>query len=260
MTTAIIGHTGFVGSNLIRQKKFDYFFNTQNIEAIQGQRFELVVCAGMPGAKWLANKEPDKDKYNLERVINCLKQISAEKIVLISTVDVYHNPVGVDEKTEINLLNLHPYGKHRRQLEIFIQDNFASLIVRLPGLFGEGLKKNVIYDFLHNNLVDKIHCGSIFQFYYLEDLWGDLEIALANNLNVVNFATEPLKVSELTKEVFDMEFTNKPDINVPRYDMRTLHDQKWTGSQLGYIYSKHQIIKKMRKFIEFYKIADKIRP
>ena len=44
----------------------------------------------------------------------------------------------------------------------------GALIVRLPGLFGAGLKKNLIYDFVHDNRLDLIHPDGQFQFYDLE--------------------------------------------------------------------------------------------
>lgn len=102
--------------------------------------------------------------------------LAAKKVVLISTVDVYLQPVEADEDTSIIRESLQPYGKHRLELETFIEDRFDALVVRLPGLFGKGIKKNIVYDFLHNNLVDKIHKNSVFQFYNLEHLWQDIQV------------------------------------------------------------------------------------
>ncbi len=50
--------------------------------------------------------------------------------------------------------------------------------MRLPGLYGPGLKKNVIFDFLHDNDVHKIDSRGVFQFYDTTRLWRDLEIAV----------------------------------------------------------------------------------
>ena len=35
--SALIGYTGFVGSNLLRQRAFDATFNSKNIEQISGR-------------------------------------------------------------------------------------------------------------------------------------------------------------------------------------------------------------------------------
>lgn len=153
MNSAIIGYTGFVGSNLVRQVDFNSLYNSKNIESIIGKKFDLLVCSGAPAVKWLANKEPEKDLENIKRLTKCLGKVAAKKVILISTVDVYPLPVEVDEDTEIDLEVLHPYGKHRLELERFVEARFDSLIVRLPGLFGDGLKKNIIYDLLHDTLI-----------------------------------------------------------------------------------------------------------
>jgi hypothetical protein len=47
---ALIGHSGFVGTNLHRQRPFDYLYNSKNIGDICGRSFELIVCAGIPAA------------------------------------------------------------------------------------------------------------------------------------------------------------------------------------------------------------------
>ena len=57
-------------------------------------------------------------------------------------MDVFSNPINVDEDSNIDLINNNAYGKNRRILEQFVIENFEKkLIVRLPGLVGEGLKK-----------------------------------------------------------------------------------------------------------------------
>ena len=68
MADALIGYTGFVGSNLLRQRAFDATYNSKNIGDIAGREFELLVCAGAPAAKWLANSKPDEDAANLDRL------------------------------------------------------------------------------------------------------------------------------------------------------------------------------------------------
>jgi nucleoside-diphosphate-sugar epimerase len=133
---AIIGHTGFVGSNLIHQNRFDDFYNSKNIAEIADKTFDILVCSGAPATKWIANQKPDKDRKNIKYLIDCLHKVRAKRVILISTVDIYISPVKVTETTPITLEGLHPYGKNRRELELFIENNFESLIVRLPGLFG----------------------------------------------------------------------------------------------------------------------------
>src|SRR5262249_16888195 len=146
----------------------------------------------MPAAKWLANREPERDRAVLDRLLADLAQVQARRVVLISTVDVYPRSVDVDETTPIDVVDHHAYGKHRRVLEEAGAARFpGAMVVRLPALFGPGLKKNAVYDLLHDNDVHKIPSAGEFQFYNLERLWGDLQTALQAGLTLVNFATAP---------------------------------------------------------------------
>ena len=52
MTDALIGYTGFVGSNLEATHEFGAKFNSRNITEIEGQSFGHLVCAGAPAKKW----------------------------------------------------------------------------------------------------------------------------------------------------------------------------------------------------------------
>ncbi|MFM0827344.1 pyridine nucleotide transhydrogenase, partial [Klebsiella oxytoca] len=81
-----------------------------NIEDIKGSKFDLVVCAGAPAQKWLANKEPLRDAEIIGNLISCLNEIDCEMFILISTVDVFKEPIKVDEDTQIETQNLHAYG------------------------------------------------------------------------------------------------------------------------------------------------------
>ena len=62
---ALIGFSGFVGSSLIRQIKFDFFYRKSNINTIQGKKFDVTICAGAPAQKWIANKNPNEDLKNI---------------------------------------------------------------------------------------------------------------------------------------------------------------------------------------------------
>ena len=145
----LVGYTGFVGSNLLENISFDLCFNSKNISDSFGLNPDLLVYSGIRAEKFLANKEPEKDFQIIEEAIENIKKINPKQIVLISTVDVYPNPIAVDENTEINLDVVQPYGKNRLYLENWVASNFEDyLIVRLPGLFGKNIKKNFIFDLI----------------------------------------------------------------------------------------------------------------
>jgi nucleoside-diphosphate-sugar epimerase len=249
LPSALIGHTGLVGSNLARQHPFDAFYNSKNIEEIAGRKFDLLIISGMPAAMWIANNNPDADRACLERLGGCLKQVKADRAVVISTIAVYPSPVGVDEESPIDSAAQTPYGRHRLMLEWLARDQFPrSLTVRLPGLFGPGLKKNAIYDLLHNNEVEKINASSLYQFYNLERLWADLSTALASGLEVCNFSTAPVSMQEVAQKAFDRDFANNPATAPARFDVRSRHAALFGGKD-GYLYSRAQVLAELRVFV-----------
>lgn len=146
----LVGYTGFVGSNLYEKGQFDAVFNSQNIEEAYGTNPGLLIYAGLRAEKYLANQAPEKDMELILQAEENIRRIAPEKLVLISTIDVFENPQDVDETTRIKTENLHPYGYNRYQLECWVREHFPeALIVRLPGLFGKNIKKNFIYDFIN---------------------------------------------------------------------------------------------------------------
>lgn len=144
---ALVGYTGFVGSNIYAAGTFDAVYNSKNIEEAYGTNPDLLIYAGLRAEKYLANNSPEKDMELIFQAEKNIANINPKKLVLISTIDVYKVPKNVDENTGIVTENLHTYGYNRYQLEYWVRGNFPdALIIRLPGLFGINLKKNFIYD------------------------------------------------------------------------------------------------------------------
>lgn len=149
MKKALVGYTGFVGSNICENEVFDGLYHSKNIEQAYGTKPDLLVYAGLRAEKYLANHEPDKDLELIRQAEENIVKIDPEKLVLISTVDVLKKPAGADENAKINTEDLNAYGANRYVLEQFVRENYPeALIVRLPGLFGKNIKKNFIYDYM----------------------------------------------------------------------------------------------------------------
>jgi hypothetical protein len=181
MVSALIGHTGFVGSNLARQMHFDEFYNSKNIEEIRGRSFDLVVCAGAPGAKWYANAHPREDYDSIAQLVSALRNAEIRTLILISTIDA--------------IIAKDAYGENRRFLEIV---NLHRGIVRLPALFGLGLKKNALYDLMRGKRLDEIAPNATYQWYPLRRLAVDI-----NRVNgEVNFTSDPIAMSEIRDRFF----------------------------------------------------------
>ncbi len=150
MQRALVGYTGFVGSNICAKAAFDGLYNTKNIEEAYGTEPDLLIYAGLRAEKYLANTAPEKDMALIEEAEENIRRIRPRRLVLISTIDVFKDPAGADEDTEIVTEGLHPYGYNRYRLEEWVRADYPdALIIRLPGLFGQNIKKNFIYDYIH---------------------------------------------------------------------------------------------------------------
>ena len=206
MKKIIVGYSGFVGSNIALNCRFDGYYNSSNIEDAYGTNPDLLVYSGVPAQKFMANKFPEKDAEIINDAINNIKKINPKKVVLISTIDVYNKPVNVTEEATINELENEPYGRNRHILEKFIINNFDDyLIVRLPALYGKNLKKNFIYDLIHiipsmlkeekfvelcikNDLIKDYYINQNNGFYKLININKDEENILKDYFNTIGFS------------------------------------------------------------------------
>lgn len=250
MSSALIGHSGFVGSTLLRQARFDALFRSTNIGEIAGRSFDLIVCAGAPAQKWIANRDPAGDRACIEGLIARLASVGCGSFVLISTVDVFSSPLGVDEHAGVDEAGLQPYGLHRRMLEQFVQRRFADhLVVRLPGLVGPGLRKNVIFDLLNHNNLDAIDSRGVFQFYPMVNLWYDLQVALDHRLKLLHLTAAPVSVESVAEQGFGRSFDHPRGDRPASYDMRSVHAELFGGSG-HYQYSARESLQAIRAYAQ----------
>lgn len=250
MTNLIIGHRGFVGSNLSRLMPYCLGAGRAEISALAGTEFTNIYCAAPQAKKWWANQNPEEDKQEVANLIETCRQIACTgHFVLFSTVDIYDPPT---DKTEHDKpgVGMHPYGAHRFYLEQSILEHFGphAMVIRLPALVGRGLKKNVIYDLINNNNIEQINANSSFQWFNLAYLKDVLNVAIDAGACVLNVACEPLSTADLVNTWFPSDLTrlnwNGPPIC---YDIRTAYGQPGKT----YLYSKEEVIEMhLRPFIE----------
>ncbi|MGE8415568.1 MAG: NAD-dependent epimerase/dehydratase family protein [Pseudomonas sp.] len=250
MANSLIGFSGYVGSTLLKQQRFTALYRSTNIGEIDHQVFDTVVCAGAPAQKWIANREPQADLEKIQALIAHLKTVQCKTFILISTVDVFKNPQGVDEDTPVDESGLHPYGLHRRLLESFVESHFPNyLIIRLPGLVGPGLRKNVIFDFLNDNNLQAVESRGVFQFYPMVNLWHDTQIALDAGLRLVHFTAQPVSVEAISQYGFGKPFINELANPVASYDFQTKHAEVF-GVSGRYQYSARETILAVRAYAQ----------
>jgi len=239
MPTALIGHGGFIGANLAAQAHFDEKVDARGVESIRGKSFRLLVCAPDPAA----------DREELQRLAASLREVKAEKLLLVSTVDVYPRPEAVDEDSPIDLsATATPRGRHLRELELSCAEHFSATVLRLPLLFGPGLERNLLLDLLSDREVENIHPDGVFQYYAVAHLWRDANIALERGLPLLNLAAEPIPTRELALRCFGRELTAYPASAPAVSDVRSKHAPLWGGER--YLYSKERVLQEIADFVE----------
>jgi hypothetical protein len=195
-------------------------------------------------------------------------------------------------------------------LEVFVEETFEnSLVVRLPALFGRGLRKNFIFDLLNpiptmlteakleglklvldRRLFDllsglyapdpatgmlKLQRASLdadparaaldeaaivhgfaatqfhnpettYQYYNMDRLWSDIDMALQAELSHIHLVSEPLKVASIHRRLTgrDMPASNARQ---HREDMRTRHADLW-GRQGPYLEDADLVLDQLAAF------------
>lgn len=247
---ALIGHTGFVGGNLLRQHRFEACFNSANIQSIAGRAFGTLVFSGAQAKKWWANQNPEADRAGIQRALDAMRGVTARQVVLISTIDVVPQVPGADEDFDCTAQPTHPYGEHRLWLEQELRARHPGMLtVRLPGLFGPGLRKNILYDLLHGNEVHKIDPAARFQFYDLAALWADIGRALLAGLELVHLVPAPVRTAEIIARFFPGAAVGTPPAaGSPAYDYRTRHAAIFGGTG-GYIHDEAEVLRRLAAFV-----------
>lgn len=249
--SALIGHTGFIGSNLKNDYLFSDYYNSKNIQYIENKEYDWVISCANSSTRWKVNQDPETDLNNILEFIEHIKKSKIKKFVLISTIDVYDNPINVYEDSDTGIPMQNSYGKNRLFLENFVINHFKDyLIIRLPIVYGPNFKKNIIYDALNNHELHKINVDAQIQVYNVKNLMKDIRLALNRNIKVLNMATFPLKVKEIYKNVFDLELDN-PSCKEFKYDMKTRHAQLF-GKKIAYTYNKYEILNDLKIFKKEY--------
>ena len=247
----LIGSSGLIGQTILKKRKFDYCFNSKNIndfDNVVEDGCELFLSC-LPATKWMVNKDLVGDMENINFIIKKISPYRYSKVTLISTIDVYNDsPHGVDEDYFPNVSKL-SYGNNRYIFELLVREyvNTSYLkIFRLPALYNNKIKKNVLYDLLNNNNVDKINVNTAFQWYNLDDLSMHMDMynERYESINVFNLFTEPLP----TYFIVDL-FPQYKDIVKKEKTLLYNYKTKYNSNEDGYILDYNQVLKNIKRFI-----------
>jgi|GEM_PF-41485 len=220
----LVGNTGFVGSNIFRNGQFDAGFDHTNIEQAYGLNPDLLIYAGVPAVKYLANQDREADFALIQQAFDNIQKINPKQLVLISSVDVYKDSFQKDEDAVMDKYGMEAYGLNRLLLEEMVREHYENaLIVRLPALFGANIKKNFIYDLLNpapsmlneakfNELSAKIDfLSECYQkqpngFYQLQKIKASLKERLIQELSNNNFSALNFTDSRASYQFYNLDY------------------------------------------------------
>lgn len=234
-----MGASGFVGASLSKIINAKHF-TSANISELPGICPETVWVAAPSAVKWKANAEPEADALSVRGLLSNVLAAKPLRIVHFSTIDVYgssqflHAP---DEDTRP--IPDCPYGANRLWLEDSWEADCVQ-IVRLPGLFGDGLKKNIIFDLVNNRNHGAVSLGSCFQWYDMSDLADLLSEINSFGNGTYNVSVEPLETDLLVQSVFPDMKELCTGTGRAAYDMR---------SKNGYRFSKDTVIEQIKRYV-----------
>lgn len=242
----LIGSTGLIGTTLKEKIYFDFTYNSQNINRFNETKYEdaTLYLSCLPATKWLVNKNIKSDIENINNIIEILSKQKFNKVVLFSTIDVYcDTPQLSNENTSVHFKSL-SYGTNRFLFELLVKEFVQTdnlQIFRLPALFSKNIKKNVLYDLIHNNNVDQININSAFQWYNLDNLIKDIENF--DDQTLINLFPEPLNTTEIISLFPQYNNINYSTPSKFEYNFKTIH------SESGYIKTKEEVLNEIKKFV-----------
>ena len=242
----LVGNTGFVGKNLKEKIVFDYEFNSSNIEKLKECKPNSdIYLSCLPATKWKVNQNLHQDIKNINKIIGVIKNNKYNNVYLISTIDVYSDsPLEVDEDYKPNFSSIN-YGSNRLFFEYYLKEviDFKNFyIFRLPALFGKYLKKNVIFDLINNNQLEKINLNSYYQWYDINDLANHIKQFSSFDGEVFNLFTEPIHTYDIVKTFF-------PDKKIGYFGNTIKYNYKTKYSKDGYIYNHKESLYKIGSFL-----------
>ena len=241
---ALIGYTGFIGSNLLNFNKNIIKYNSKNIDKIKNKKFDIVICAGTSSKIWLSKKKPIEDKRKIENLIDNLQTVKTKKFVLISTSEVYGKKKNCLETTQ-KLQNINTnYGLNRLTLENFVEKKFQNnFIIRLPIVYGKNFSKNCIYDLINRNEIYKLNGSDLIQIYNVANLKKDIKFVIKNKINKLNISSKPIKLGILAMKFFKIKLDSKKKF-------RKINIKSIYGKNNGYFFSQKKTNRDLSNFLK----------
>tara|TARA_A100001035_G_C27787036_1_gene504988 strand:- start:1444 stop:2382 length:939 start_codon:yes stop_codon:yes gene_type:complete len=91
--------------------------------------------------------------------------------------------------------------------------------------------------------------NSLFQYYYLGNLWKDIKMMIKYKIKILNASCNPLKASYLHK-LFTGRYMKENQSKIYNAQMRSIHSEYWGKKKNSFLYKKNEIIDQIRKIFK----------
>lgn len=236
----LLGSHGFIGRNLMKERRFDLHIDSKNLSDLNGLKIDELIIAA-PG-----HFCSDESAYN--SIKHSLLTAEIGKVILISTVDVYKTRVFLNEADT-------PYNREtvpalKRELEQFVSANFANfLILRLPTVYGEGANSTILYNLINEINLHDVNLNSAFQWYNVKNLNNDMTYFSTMGLDIVNMAVEPIETKVVIDKFFPDRLKHCSVKDREEYDIWSIYPSKLLNT-FKYFADKYSTLRELEKFIQ----------
>lgn len=248
MNIGIVGGNGMIGSNLAKQLATGNMVKNitrHNYERLDEHFDTLYVSAANP-KKYLVNANPNDDVREIKSLVSNIAKLSFDRLILISTVDVYGQVKNRgDENTQLKL-GAPSYGNNRLLLEYMLREtqqkgNFKAF--RLQGIIADNLTKNALFDLKHKHQLSSLQRESIMQWYPIDFLTEHLNLCNDINSEVINLSCEPLQLSEIINEFTpDLLSSTSNAKSYIQYDVTSIYSKDLIGNKKYWVSKEDSLI------------------
>lgn len=217
MNVLVIGAKGFIGKHLVSffnktEKCYEadiiddnenpnYFKISANspdfISIFRKEKFDVCINASGAANVGASLSDPVNDftlnSVNVQKMLEAIRQTQCDcKFILLSSAAVYGNPVKLPINENSQLKPISPYGFHKMIAEnicLYYSQIFGlkTYCLRLFSVYGEGIRKQVIWDitnkFLHDKVVELYGTGyETRDFIHVNDVVHSINLICRNEM------------------------------------------------------------------------------
>ena len=100
----------------------------------------------------------------------------------------------------------------------------------------------------HNKLINLINPDSVFQYYPIQNIWNDIQMAIDKKIKLIHLNAEPIKLKNII--FLKLKKFNKKEFNKQNkifYDMKSIYAKK-LKNKINYFYSKKYVLNVIKNY------------